>query len=84
MVERLKNQKLPSPLKIHPGNISRFEQGLREPSPLILLAYAKVAGVLVEVLIDANLKLPDAFKSSLTQKTKAGKRTASLNRRARR
>lgn len=59
MVERLKNQKLPSRLKIYPGNISRFEQGLREPTPLILLAYARVAGVPVEVLIDADLKLPN-------------------------
>jgi hypothetical protein len=84
MVERLKNQRLPLPLKIHPGNISRFEQGLREPSPLILLAYAKVAGVLVEVLIDANLKLPDALKSSSTLKSKVGKQIASLNDRARR
>jgi transcriptional regulator with XRE-family HTH domain len=84
MVEKLKNQRLPSPLKIHPGNISRFEQGSREPSPLILLAYAKTAGVLVEVLIDANLKLPDALKSSLTHESKAGKQTARSNDRPRR
>lgn len=58
MVEKLTGQKLPSPLKIYPGNISRFEQGLREPTPLILLAYARAAGVSVEVLIDADLKLP--------------------------
>lgn len=58
MVEKLKSQKLPSPLKIYPGNISRFEQGMREPTPLILLAYARAAGVAVEVLIDADLKLP--------------------------
>lgn len=59
MVERLISQRLPSPIKIYPGNISRFEQGLREPPPLILLAYARTAGVSVEVLIDADLKLPD-------------------------
>jgi transcriptional regulator with XRE-family HTH domain len=58
MVEKLKSQKLPAPLKIYPGNISRFEQGLREPTPLMLLAYARAAGVSVEVLIDADLKLP--------------------------
>lgn len=64
MVEKLKSQQLPSPLKIYPGNISRFEQGLREPTPLILLAYARAAGVSVEVLIDADLKLPSRIASS--------------------
>ena len=59
MVERLKSQRLPSRLKVYPGNISRFEQGMREPSPLVLLAYARAIGVEVEVLIDAELKLPE-------------------------
>jgi transcriptional regulator with XRE-family HTH domain len=58
MVEKLKSQKLPVPLKVYPGNISRFEQGLREPTSLLLLAYARAAGVAVEVLIDSDLKLP--------------------------
>ena len=61
MVERLARQKLPSPLKIYAGNISRFEQGRREPSPLVLLAYARAAGLTVEVLIDAELVLPRKF-----------------------
>lgn len=59
MVERLKGQRLPSPLRLYAGNISRFEQGLREPPLLVLLAYARTAGVAVEVLIDAELDLPD-------------------------
>ena len=58
MVERLKSQKLPAPLRLYPGNISRFEQGMRDPMPLVLLAYARVASVSVEVLIDADLELP--------------------------
>lgn len=64
MVERLKNQRLPSKLKLYPGNISRFEQGLREPPPLVLLAYARAANVPVEVLIDFDLKLPDRLVGS--------------------
>lgn len=80
MVDRLKDQKLPSPLKVYAGNISRFEKGLREPPPLILLAYARTAGVTVEVLIDASLNLPPQIAQSLkvsqkrgaTQKAKAG------------
>jgi transcriptional regulator with XRE-family HTH domain len=70
MVERLRNQKLPSPIKIYPGNISRFEQGLREPSPLILLAYARAAGISVEVLIDADFELPEQPAIKTTRESK--------------
>jgi hypothetical protein len=66
MVERLKSQKLPTPLRLYPGNISRFEQGMRDPMPLVLLAYARVASVSVEVLIDADLELPKQL--GITQK----------------
>jgi hypothetical protein len=61
MVQRLKDQKLPFPLTVYAGNISRFEQGLREPAPLVLLAYARTAGIAVEVLIDVDLQLPAKF-----------------------
>lgn len=47
---------VPSPPQ--PAHISRFEQGVREPSLLALLAYARVAVVAVEVLIDDKLELP--------------------------
>lgn len=38
--------------------ISDYERGEREPSLLILLQYARVAGVCVDVLIDDQLDLP--------------------------
>lgn len=38
--------------------ISGFESGLREPTLIILLQYARVAGVPTEVLIDDDLDLP--------------------------
>jgi transcriptional regulator with XRE-family HTH domain len=41
------------------GTISAFESGGREPSLLVLLAYARAANVAVESLIDDDLKLPD-------------------------
>jgi transcriptional regulator with XRE-family HTH domain len=41
------------------GTISAFESGGREPSLLVLLAYARTAGVSVEALIDDGLDLPD-------------------------
>jgi transcriptional regulator with XRE-family HTH domain len=38
--------------------ISDYERGEREPSLLILLQYARAAGVCVDVLIDDQLELP--------------------------
>ena len=38
--------------------ISDYERGQREPSLIILLEYARVAGVCVDVLIDDRLDLP--------------------------
>lgn len=43
---------------IHPGHISQFENGTREPSLLVLLAYARLAGISTDVLIDDGLELP--------------------------
>jgi transcriptional regulator with XRE-family HTH domain len=64
MVERLKDQKLPEPLKVYAGNISRFEQGLREPPLRVLLGYARAAGVSIEVLVDAHLDLPQRLTAN--------------------
>jgi transcriptional regulator with XRE-family HTH domain len=41
------------------SQISGYEGGHREPSLLILLRYARVAGVPTEVLIDDELDLPE-------------------------
>lgn len=40
------------------SNISQYELGTREPPLGVLLSYAKVAGVWVDVLIDDELELP--------------------------
>jgi transcriptional regulator with XRE-family HTH domain len=76
MVMLLREQSLPSPLRVYSGNISRFEQSLREPPLLVLLAYARAAGVVVDVLIDARLKLPDKLvpdrEDELTQRRTEG------------
>lgn len=42
--------------------ISKYELGRNEPSLLILLRYARVAGVRVETLIDDALELPAKLK----------------------
>ena len=44
--------------QIHPGRISEYETGKREPSTMILLAYADLAGVHVEDLINDQVELP--------------------------
>jgi transcriptional regulator with XRE-family HTH domain len=40
------------------SNISQYELGTREPSLLVLLAYARSAKISVDVLIDDELDLP--------------------------
>ena|SRR5437879_3645366 len=70
MVKRLKSQR--AHLTVYPGNISRFEQGVREPPLLVLLAYSKIARVTVDVLVDDDLDLPEHL--SLSQGKKRGDR----------
>ena len=40
------------------SKISEFESGKREPSLIILLQYARAAGVSTDILIDDELDLP--------------------------
>lgn len=46
----------------HPGHISRFEQGLREPNLIYLLEISRLSGVSLEVLLDDQLDVPDRLK----------------------
>lgn len=54
VIERLDYKDSP----IYPTNISGMERGEREPPLLLLLAYARLAGVSTDVLIDDALDLP--------------------------
>lgn len=54
MARQLSSKKSP----VHPGNISEYELGKREPSLLTLLRYARLAGVAMEVLVDDEMELP--------------------------
>jgi len=42
---------------LYPSSISLFEQGAREPSLLVLLAYSKLTGVTINDLVDDKVKL---------------------------
>lgn len=61
MAARLSQIKSP----LHPGQVSRFEQGKREPSLPLLLKYARIAGVSMDILVDDELDLPERLPSSL-------------------
>ncbi|MDQ3919291.1 MAG: hypothetical protein M3348_12520 [Acidobacteriota bacterium] len=50
------------------------EGGLREPPPLILLAYARAAGISVEELIDADFELPEQVALKAAQESKVSGR----------
>jgi transcriptional regulator with XRE-family HTH domain len=45
--------------KIYASHISSYEMGTREPPLDVLLQYARIAGVPLEVLVDDKLDLPE-------------------------
>jgi transcriptional regulator with XRE-family HTH domain len=49
--------------------ISKYETGLREPTLLILLEYARIAGVSMESLADDKMDLPEKLPSKPKHKT---------------
>ena len=46
------------------NRVSQYEHGSHEPNLMVLLAYARVARVRVELLIDDRLYLPERFKQN--------------------
>ena len=51
------------------ARISEYERGLREPSLMILLSYARLAGVHMEALVDDELNLPDKLPGTTQHET---------------
>jgi transcriptional regulator with XRE-family HTH domain len=45
--------------KLTREDISKYERGVQTPSLLTLLAYAKVAKIIVDTLIDDEVELPE-------------------------
>jgi hypothetical protein len=52
---------------LHSGRISEYESDIREPSLLLLLAYARVAGVHLEQIVDDDLELPASLPGRVTR-----------------
>jgi transcriptional regulator with XRE-family HTH domain len=46
-------------LKVHYSAVSNFELGTREPDLLVVLRYARLAGIPMETLVDDQLNLPE-------------------------
>lgn len=47
------------------ARISEYETGIREPTLMILLQYARLAGVHMEAFVDDELDLPDKLPASV-------------------
>jgi transcriptional regulator with XRE-family HTH domain len=58
--------------KVYPSAISGYELGTREPPLLVLLKYARLAGVVMDVLVDDHMDLPTRLPrtSRLTRKAR--------------
>lgn len=59
MIERLDCPAIP----LYPASISQYEQGKREPPLLVLLQYARVGGIPMDMLVDDDLDLPEPLPS---------------------
>jgi transcriptional regulator with XRE-family HTH domain len=46
-------------LTVHYSAVSNFELGTREPDLLIVLRYARLAGVPMETIVDDQLEIPE-------------------------
>jgi transcriptional regulator with XRE-family HTH domain len=57
--EAMYNALVEQGVKVHLGYVSLYEIGERVPSLLVTLAYARIAGISTDVLIDDELDLPD-------------------------
>lgn len=57
IAQRLSRKEVP----VYQGHISEYERGEREPPLVILLQYARLGGLPVDVLIDDEWDLPDRY-----------------------
>jgi len=53
LIEKIASEDIP----LYKSDISKYESGMREPPLIILLRYARLANITVDVLIDDELNL---------------------------
>jgi len=58
---------------INPAEISDFENGVREPDLLTLMAYAKGAGISIDYLVDDDAELPEELPGAQETRRLSGK-----------
>jgi transcriptional regulator with XRE-family HTH domain len=56
------------------SNISQYERGARVPSAPVLLEYARLAKVSLEILVDDDLDLPERFQTITVSRTKSARK----------
>lgn len=67
--------------EMHYGRISEYEAGRREPTLMILLQYARLAGVHLEDIVDDQFDLPQKLPGKVKYKGLKTKHTLAVNRR---
>ena len=66
--------------RIYASHISGYEMGTREPPLDVMLQYARVAGVPMEVLVDDELDLPEWLPSEVNLEWIMTKREVPMKR----
>jgi transcriptional regulator with XRE-family HTH domain len=56
-------ERLDLPAEITQSNISAYERGTKEPPLLVIMKYAEVANVWIDVLVNDSLDLPSTLPS---------------------
>jgi transcriptional regulator with XRE-family HTH domain len=46
-------------LKVHYSAVSNFELGTREPDLIVVMRYARLAGISMETIVDDQMNLPE-------------------------
>lgn len=60
--------RLELPTEITQSNISAYERGTKEPPIFVIMKYAKVANIWIDVLVEDALDLPSRIPSSRKHK----------------
>src|SRR6185503_9918758 len=54
--------------RVHYSAVSNYELGTREPDLIVVLRYARLAGVPMEMLVDDKMNLPERYEQVFSTK----------------